>query len=1198
LGKVRKFKLYAGFFLLLSVALLSVGRAQAQAQAVPRNTGQSQSLSNIRSKLVRVLSDTIRLDTLSFIPLSVVITNPAKQLIDTSFFRVDNPKALIYLNRKKIRLQGISVDTLLFSYRVFPFNLEEVVQHKDMNKLRPDKNGALNPFQYSVAQPSNDLFKTDGLTKNGSISRGVTFGSNQDLAVNSNLNLQVAGKLSDNVNILLAATDNNIPIQAEGTTQQLQDFDKVFIQINDKRSKLIAGDFEIANPASYFMRFHKKAQGANFTTKVPVQPGEKDSSKMGIMTITGSAGISRGMYGRNLIQGIDGNQGPYFLTGNAGEQFVVVLSGTEKVYIDGFPVVRGQDNDYTIDYNTAQITFTAKRMITKDSRITVEFQYSSNNYARSLYHIGDEYKKGNLALRFNAYSEEDNKNKPVLQQLTDSEKLVLANAGNNMSKAVYPGVDSVAWSGSLVLYQKIDTMMAICGPGPIHVIFYRYSTDSTKAKFQLKFSQVTQGNYRQVASAANGNVFQWVAPVNCVPQGNFEPVIQLIAPKSQQLVTLGADYKLNANTMVKVEGALSNNNINTFSTKDKSTDVGTAFHASVDNVQTWRAANDSTKNASKSLKLVSNVNYEYLQQNFQTIERYRSIEFERDWNRIGTAQFADQNLFGAGATLTKPNLFMLGYSINTFLEGSNYNAYKQSLVSGVTTKTFKMSFDGSLMNSASARNTSFLRHKGVATQRFKLLTFGIREQEEHNQVRNRGTDTLSVSSAGFFEWTGFISNSDTSKMKTTLSYKQRTDYGAETGGNAFKKSTYAQEAAFNIRFLKNRNNLLSITSAYRTLEILDTLISKIKPDQTLLGRIEHTLNVSHGLLTNNVFYEVGSGQEVKQEFTYVQVPDGTGVYQWVDYNHDGIKQLNEFEVATYKDQADYIKIYTPTNQMTPVFTNQFSESFNIRPAAVWSGKKGIKKIIALFSDQTSYRVDKKTTEDNLDHAYNPVYQPGSDTSMKSLTSSFRSTLFFNQLNSKYGIDFNYQDVRTITDLTDGLDSRLAILKEVKIRWNITRAFSLNLGLNDGEHYSNSQFFATRDFDVLYSGVEPKISYQPNTKFRVSLILKFVNKENVGDSAFQKSIQQNYGLELRYNVLQKGSFGAKVNFIQLTYNDDPTTPVAYEMLEALRPGLNVTWNATYQRNLAHNLTISFNYDGRKSSGSNVVNTGGAQVRAYF
>jgi hypothetical protein len=281
-------------------------------------------------------------------------------------------------------------------------------------------------------------------------------------------------------------------------------------------------------------------------------------------------------------------------------------------------------------------------------------------------------------------------------------------------------------------------------------------------------------------------------------------------------------------------------------------------------------------------------------------------------------------------------------------------------------------------------------------------------------------------------------------------------------------------------------------------------------------------------------------------------------------------------VATYKDQADYIKVYTPTDQMSPVFTNQFSESFNIKPAAVWSGKKGIKKIIALFSDQTSYRVDKKTSEDNLDHAYNPFYQPGADTSMKSLTSSFRSTLFFNQLNSKYGIDFNYQDVRTITDLTDGLDSRLAILREVKVRWNITRAFSLNLGVNSGEHYSNSQFFYTRDFDVLYSGLEPKISY----------------------SAFQKCVQQNYGLELRYNVLQKGSFGAKVNFIELSYNDDPTTPVAYEMLEALQPGLNVTWNATYQRNLAHNLTISFNYDGRKSSGSNVVNTGGAQVRAYF
>ncbi|MBK7971372.1 MAG: hypothetical protein IPK08_21905 [Bacteroidetes bacterium] len=64
--------------------------------------------------------------------------------------------------------------------------------------------------------------------------------------------------------ILAAITDNNIPVQPEGNTQQIQDFDKVFIQLSKNQSKLIAGDFELKRPDSYFMNFYKKGQGAVF----------------------------------------------------------------------------------------------------------------------------------------------------------------------------------------------------------------------------------------------------------------------------------------------------------------------------------------------------------------------------------------------------------------------------------------------------------------------------------------------------------------------------------------------------------------------------------------------------------------------------------------------------------------------------------------------------------------------------------------------------------------------------------------------------------------------------------------------------------------------------------------------------------------------------------------------------------------------
>ena len=158
------------------------------------------------------------------------------------------------------------------------------------------------------------------------------------------------------------------------------------------------------------------------------------------------------------------------------------------------------------------------------------------------------------------------------------------------------------------------------------------------------------------------------------------------------------------------------------------------------------------------------------------------------------------------------------------------------------------------------------------------------------------------------------------------------------------------------------------------LKVHDPLVSKQSEDQTILGRAEYLINEWSGLITGNVLYELGTGQEQKRDFAYLEVPAGQGEYTWNDYNNDGIQQLNEFEVALFQDQAKFIRVFIPTNQFTKANYIALNYSFSINPRAVLKGAelKGIKDFISRFSLQTSMQKNRKSLSDG-DFDYSDLF---------------------------------------------------------------------------------------------------------------------------------------------------------------------------------------------------------------------------------
>ena len=1127
----------------------------------------AQSDSQLIEKMFFV-QDSIILDSLSVVESSIVVFE-----IDSTAYSVDPASAILTWGVKP------KVDSVKIKFRTMSVDLDYQFRHKDYRKIELSGTGINNPFKYTAesSQKLNNL--SSGLNKNGSLSRGVAFGNNQDLSVNSNLNLQLSGKISDRISVLAAITDDNIPIQAEGNTQQLQEFDKVYMQLFDNNSRLTAGDFQLKNTAPYFLKYYKKAQGGRIQTSFETKTKQEN---LGLMDLSASGAISRGKFARNVIQGIEGNQGPYRLTGENDEPFIIILSGTERVYIDGKQLTRGQEYDYLINYNTSELTFTARQLITKDKRIVVEFQYSDKNYARSLFQFSDYYKGEKLNLRFDIYSEQDAKNQSLQQDLSDAQINVLTQIGDSTNLAVASSVAEVEFSENQVLYKKIDSLGQE---------IYVYSTNPDSAIYHLSFSVIgaAMGSYEQKQTTANGRVFEWVGPGN----GTYEPLVLLVTPKKKQMISLGGDYQVNEHTVVKFETALSNHDVNTFSKADATDNTGYAFNIGLKNTK------QIGKNEGKNYRLNSYIGYEQIQQDFNEIERFRTVEFFRDWNLRNVTLSEMQHISSANLEFAASEKLSLKYFLKSYLSGSEYNAVKNNLDLRYNYRGFRADIKNSLMSSSGLYNSTYLRSKGVVSKSNSWLTIGLRDDFEKNQFFNGSRDSLLANSYQFFEWEAFVANADSSNNKFRIGYTQRENFG--TQNNGLNTSSLGKSISLDLGLLKNRKATLSNKTTYRILEIKDSTLTSNKADSTLLNRLEYSLKLFKGAVVSNSFFEIGSGLEAKKDYIFLKVPEGQGVYIHNDLNGDGIADdKNEYEIApqSLQYQANYIKVFVPTNEYVKIFNNQYSQTLLIRPKAVWGSEKtGIKKFVSRFSNQFSYLIDRKTKKDKIRAAFNPFEREIADSVLVSQNASFRNAFNFNRSNPKFGAGINYYYVKNKILLTNGFEQRTSEYSSANIRWNLSRKFRLNIDGQYGSKENLSDYLITRNFDVDYYSFQPKITFQPGTVFRLALLYEHKNKQNNSENN-EKAIYNKGGLEGKYSTAEKGNIITNLNFILINYDYPTNSSLAFEMLEGLQPGNNVTWEIIYQRTLANNLQLNLNYNGRWSDNSKLVHVGGVQVRAFF
>ena len=1110
-----------------------------------------------QSKKIIVVKDTIKFEKSSINKSFFKILDANYKAIDSTFYKIDFQKGILLFNEKAFFLK----DSLTINYLNFPDFFTKNYTIYDSDRVLENNISGSNLYKAPMSSKSNFL-PFEGLNTSGSITRGITVGNNQNSVVNSALDLQITGKISDRISLRASIQDSNIPLQQGGYSQKLDEFDQIFIELFSDKWFVRAGDLFLENRNSKFLNFNKKVQGliANFEFGTP----EKKTS------VFGSASLVRGQYAKTTFVGQEGNQGPYKLRGQNGSLFVLVISGSERVFVNGILLKRGENNDYTIDYNAGEIIFTSLFPISSEMRINIEYQYSDRSFTRFVSYVGAAHEQKKWAISGFLYSENDQKNQPLQQSLSASQVQTLAEAGDNQNLMNAASAFLDSYSDNKILYKKTNLN---------GTEIFEYSNVPTDELYNVKFSLVGNnlGNYVIVNANAIGKIYQYKDPINGVPQGNYEPVSRLTAPTKIQIATVLGRFNPSEKTNLDFEVGISNSDKNLFSSLDDDNNQGFAGKL-----------NFKQRLFSKKWNVDFIGNYQFVQKDFQTIERLFTIEFDRDWNLLNTS--GNQNLLVSGISFQLPNIANFNYQFEKLNFSKSFDGFRQVLNGNFKTKKWNVQTSGSFLSSDDNVSTSkFVRTQTIAKFNFYKNWVGSSFRTESNQQKVKLTNQLSALSQRFLEYGAFVGRGDSTKVFIELGYLRRSNDSLQNG--FLNRVNVSETYILKSKLIQSQKSDLSVFVNYRNLNFEDKLIAN---EASLNSRIVYNDRFFKQLIQITTAYENTSGSIAQQEFSYLEVDAGKGIYTWIDYNQNGIQELEEFEEAKFSDQAKFIRIFLPNQVFLKTHQNKFSQSF-ILNFNQWQNKTGMMKIASYFFNQTSFITERKIARIGNNFDFNP-FEANND-NVLGVNTNFRNSLFYNRGKQNHSVSYNYIYGQSKNLLSIGTTANKNLSHQVQYAHLIQKTWLLSGSATVSNNAALSENYNAKNFEILTYQLEPKISYLFDKNASLDLFYELKNKKNnIAD--LETLHQSRFGTSFNYANEKQFIINGEFSFYQNKFTGNEFSPVAFQMLEGLQGGQNLAWRLLIQKKLTTFLDININYEGRKNESSSSIHIGNIQLRAFF
>ncbi|NIR64369.1 MAG: hypothetical protein GWN76_19355 [candidate division Zixibacteria bacterium] len=1056
---------------------------------------------------------------------SIQLTDSSGKILDLQFERADYNRGIFYLAQPLTLISGS-----ILRYRYLGYDLPEYFFRRKLELERGQT-------EVVYRQPEEDLYaksKSDvggeSFLLTGSKSISVSAGNAQDFDLDQTLNIQIQGEPVEGLTLTGSLSDRARP-QVAGLSSSLEDIESISVEARARHFRALLGDMDYTNDWGGISSFTKRLKGADAELNLNAFNGRA--------TVAGIKGRFRSV----SFFARDGISGPYSLKTPTGARTSIV-SGTEKVYLDGRLVTAGASADYVIDYALGEITFNPRIKLNSRSRIVVDYEFLDQSYRRNYYggEVGFNSSTGGLKTSFGYLEIGDSKENPVNTILSDTDREILEDAGDDRNQAVRDGARFVGeGQGRYVL----DT-------DSLGNEYYRFAGDSL-GDYEVSYSRVDQGTGDYVYTG-NG-IYIYRGP----GRGNYLPFEFIPVPSRTRAMYGAASGGIGNLFNFNIKASGSSNDENLFSPLDDENNEGFMAEAVASIIpKDTSDSNGMIRHAQTDLRMTMQ------ERSFSLPGRSLQVELDRKWALNQDTIFKRSDQFEISQRLGLTDIFNFGGLLGRYRDGGYVRADRNLLSIDIQpTRELIFAFKRDDRSSDfEARDLPSRLYQNSLSGNYSFKNVKITAGWEDE--KDTRTDTL-----GGISFDQYYAHSSYAGFSAGISHKQQSRLDSVWRDDF---EDFVIEAGMQRSFL-NGNIRTESEIVRREVEYAEGRLPNLTETKSL-SRINFKgpKNIFSGYLS----YRFSRQLVNRLARNFIKVEDGQGDYRL----EDSIFVRDPF--------GDYIAVDELVETGAAGLSSE--KSMNLRFDFL--------KIITALKDLSQLNSETHINlEERGDNSYRlnllyplPFWETYPD---NPIFSRFDLRQTFNIGTSRGDIiSLGFEESKIIDRIRDLQSDRYQRIIFEKVFVNVDQNMNFRLEHRFKRERETSGYFGSADFgehDIL-----SELTFFSGRQFELSFRPRYLHDYSKADDLTVNM----YGARVSsaFGVAGQGRLSADFAYNRVESSEDGFIP--YQFAAGNRPGDNFNWSASFNFKYNKYITAQLKYSADKIPGLQTRHRGTLSMRANF